>query len=111
MISRRKFFLSVTTAVVALAVAVAPAIAAELFGTIKEVDAEAKKVVVTPKGKNQEDVEVTIKDDTEIVTPKGKKVALEKLKKGARVEITHENAVASKVVVKGVPKKKGASSN
>ncbi len=107
--TRRKFMLAATTVCVALALTVGTAIAAELLGTVKSVDTDAKKVTVTPKD-GGDDVVVTIKEDTEWHNKKGKidNYDLSKLKKGAQVEITHENAVASKVVIKkgGAGKKK-----
>jgi hypothetical protein len=103
--SRRSFLRSLATTLVAAAVLVVPALAEELLGTVKSVDVEAKKIVVTTKGDDAKDVEITVNDQTEIVTGKGKKVALEKVKKDARVTVTHENKVASKIVVKGAGKK------
>ncbi len=109
--TRRKFLLSVTTACVALALTVGTALAAELLGTVKSVDTEAKKITITPKD-GGDDVVVTIKDDTEWHNKKGKmdNYDLAKLKKGSQVEVTHENAVASKVMIKkGAGKKKDAN--
>lgn len=100
--TRRKFLLVVTTTCLTLALTAGAALAAELLGTIKSVDADAKKITVTPK-EGGDDVVVTIKDETEWYSAKGKKLEnydLAKAKKGALLEITHENAVASKVVVK-----------
>jgi Cu/Ag efflux protein CusF len=110
--TRRKFMLAVTTTCVALALTVGTALAAELLATVKSVDTDAKKITVTPKD-GGDDVIVTIKEDTEWVSPKGEKIEkydLTKLKKGRQVEITHENAVASKVILKkGAGKKKDAN--
>ena len=106
--TRRKFLLNVTTMCVALALTVGTALAAELLGTVKSVDTDAKKVTITPK-EGGDDVVVTIKDDTEFHNKKGKmeNYDLAKLKKGFEVEVTHENAVASKVLIKkGAGKKK-----
>ena len=90
---------------VALAVLVLPALAEELFGIVKSVDAPAKKVVVTEKG-TLVGVEVTVNDQTVIETPKGEKVPLEKLKAGSRVHVTHdEEDVASKIVVRAPPRR------
>lgn len=109
MTTRRKFLLTLTTGLVLLVSTVGTLLAAELLGTVKSVDADAKKITVTPKD-GGDDVVVTIKDDTEWVNPNGKTAKdydLAKLKKGRQVEITHENAVASKVVIrKGTGKKK-----
>ncbi len=116
--NRRTFLLSLTTVAVALAVIVGPAIADELMGTITKVDASAKKLTVVEKGTDKE-VEVTVNDDTEWVTPKGSsKLDLEKVeknltkqkdagKKGINVTVTHEKAVASKITV--AAKKKAAN--
>ena len=116
--NRRNFLLGLTSAVVALAVVVGPAIADELMGVITKVDASAKKVTVVEKGTDKE-VEVTTTDETEWVTPKGaSKIDLEKVAKtverakekgakGVMVTVTHEKAVASKIAV--ATKKKAAA--
>jgi hypothetical protein len=108
--TRRKFLLIATTMCVALAVSAGAVLAAELLGTVKSVDADAKKITVTPKD-GGDDVVVTVKDETEWYSAKGKKYEnfdLAKVKKGALLEITHEDKIASKVVVKkgGAGKKK-----
>lgn len=109
LVTRRKFTLAVATMFATLALTVGSVLAAELLGTVKSVDADAKKITVTPKD-GGDDVVVTVKDDTEWYNAKGKKYDnydLAKAKKGMLLEITHENAVASKVVVKkGAGKKK-----
>ena len=93
---------------VALAVLVLPALAEELFGTVKSVHVDAKKVVVTEKG-SLVSIDVTVTDQTVIETPKGERLPLEKLKVGSRVHVTHdEDDVASKIVVRGQAKKKAA---
>ena len=116
--NRREFLLMLTAGVVALAVIAAPVIADELLGVITSVDVEGKKVTVVEKGTDKE-VEVTINDETEYVTPKGSsKIDLEKLsrniekakekgKQGIRVTVTHENKKASKITV--AAKKKDAA--
>jgi hypothetical protein len=110
LVTRRKFVLALTTAFVSLALTVGAALAAELLGTVKSVDTDAKKITVTPKD-GGDDVVVTIKDDTEFHTAKKGKIDnydLAKLKKGSEVEVTHEKGVASKVLIKkGAGKKKG----
>lgn len=103
-------FRALACAFVALGVLAVPVIAAELLGSVKEVDVDARKIVVTEKGTDH-DVTVTIDDKTTFETPKGKtlkKFDLAKLKKGARLKITHEDGVASKIVLqrKGAGKKK-----
>jgi len=93
---------------VALAVLVLPALAEELFGTVKSVHVDAKKIVVTEKG-SLVNVDVTVTDQTVIETSKGEPVPLEKLKTGSRVHVTHdEDDVASKIVVRGQAKKKSS---
>ena len=91
---------------VALAVLVLPALAEELLGTVKSVDADAKKLVVSEKG-TLVSVEVTVTDRTAIETRRGESVPLEKLKTSSRVRVTHEDGVASKIVVQGPAAKKG----
>jgi hypothetical protein len=108
MTNRRKFLVTVTTLCVTFALTIGTALAAELLGTVKSVDVDAKKITVTPK--EGDDVVVSVKDDTEWANKKGKidNFDLSKLKKGAVLEITHENNVASKVMIKkfGAGKKK-----
>ncbi len=108
LVTRRKFTLAVTTMFVTLALTIGSALAAELLATVKSVDTDAKKITVTPKD-GGDDVVVTIKDDTEWHNKKGKidNYDLAKVKKGYELEITHENGVASKVLIKkGAGKKK-----
>ena len=106
--TRRSWVRVLAGGLVALAVLVLPALAEELLGTVKSVDAAAKKVVVTEKG-TLVSVEVKVTDQTVIETPKGERVPLEKLKAGSRVHVTHdEDDVASKIVVRGQAKKKAA---
>jgi hypothetical protein len=103
--NRRTFLMALTSAAVALALVVVPALADELMGRITKVDVDAKKIVVTEKDSDKE-VNVTITDDTVIETRKGEqKVDLEKLQKGVEksegrgfpVVVTHEKGVASKI--------------
>lgn len=105
---RRAFPLVLIAGFMALAVVVAPAIADELLGVLTKVNIEGKKLTVVEKGSDKE-VEVTVNDDTEWVTPKGaSKIDLEKVSKrlektqskgakGIPVKVTHEKAVASKI--------------
>jgi hypothetical protein len=109
--TRRTFLMMLTGGLMATLVLAIPALAAELLGRVKDVDAAAKKIVVVEKGTNK-DVDVTITDQTTYELPNGKtprKFDIEKLKK-RQVAVTHENGVASKIVLKkGAPKaKKGA---
>ena len=113
--NRRKFLLTLTAGAIAMSFVVATVIADELLGTIIKVDVEKKKITVAEKDTDKE-VEITITDDTEVVTKKGAvKVDLAKLdenlkkaqdagKKGIGVTVTHEKNVASKLQMK----KKGA---
>jgi hypothetical protein len=109
--TRRSMMTAVFAAFASLALTLGTALAAELLGTVKSVDADAKKIVVTEKDTDK-DVDVTIKDDTEWENAKGKKLEnydLAKVKKGFRLKITHEGGTASKVVIeKGAAKKKAA---
>jgi hypothetical protein len=97
-------------AIMALFTVVLPALADELIGTIKSVDVDAKKFVVTPKD-GGDAVEVTSDEKTTYENAKGKvfkNFMLSRLKEGGKVEVTHEKGVASKVVLqKGAYKKKG----
>jgi hypothetical protein len=114
--NRRTFLMMLTAGCVALTVLVAPVIADELFGVISKVNIEGKKVTVIEKGTDKE-IEVTVTDDTEFVTPKGSsKIDLEKLskgvekakekgKKGINAVVTHDKGIASKI---SVGKKKAA---
>lgn len=109
---RRFRLLGLITASVALLVVVVPAIADELFGTVKTVLPDENKIIVTAKGSG-EDVEVTITDKTEWITAKGevrKKFDLAKFKEKAegkaRVKVEHDAGKASKITL-GVGKKKG----
>ena len=106
--TRRSLLTSVLAAAVTLSITVGTALAAELMGTIKSVDIEAKTILVTEKDTDK-DIEVTVTDETEWETPKKKMKTydLAKLKKGTVVEVTHEDAKASKIVIKkGAGKKK-----
>jgi hypothetical protein len=117
--NRRTFLLGLTSAAVALAIVVVPALADELYGRITKVNVDANTIVVTEKGSDK-DVTVKVNDDTVVETPKGeRKVDLEKLQKGLEksegrgpnVVVTHEKGVASKIKFefrkKGEYRKKG----
>ena len=106
--TRRSLLTSLLAAAVTLSITVGTALAAELMGTVKSVDIEAKKILITEKDTDK-DIEVTVTEDTEWETPKKKMKGydLAKLKKGSMLEVTHEDAKASKVVIKkGAGKKK-----
>jgi len=114
--TRRTFLMTLTAGLVALAVLAAPVIAEELLGVITKVDVAGKKLTVTPKGEDK-DVEITITDDTEVVSKKAgnHKVTTEDLekiaanvkkaqdagKKGAFAKIEHEKGKASKIQAGG----------
>lgn len=118
MTTRRSFVRAVTAGIVALGLMVVPAIAEELLGVLSKVDAENKKVTVIEKGTDKE-IEVTIADDTELVSPKGAmKVELEKLerivekakekgRKGVSVKVEHEDGVAKKIHITAKKKQGG----
>jgi hypothetical protein len=115
--NRRQFLLTATSGLVAMGfVASVSVFADELLGVITKIDVDAKKLTVEEKDTDKE-VEITVNDDTEVVSKKGSsKVDLEKLekglkkaqdagKKGLTVKITHEKKIASKLEFM---KKKGA---
>ncbi len=106
--TRRAWMLSLTAGLMALAVLVGPAIAAELMGRVTAVNVEGKKLTVMEKDTDKE-IEVMVNDDTILDRGEGKsgkadlekmKGMVEKAKKGIPVVITHENKVASKITVK-----------
>ncbi|WP_152051951.1 hypothetical protein [Tautonia marina] len=107
--TRRSWLMTAAMVGVALLVAVVPALAAELFGTVKTVNPDEKTLVVVEK-KSGDEVTVTITEKTVFINPKGKqakKFDLENFKKRegkARVRIEHEDGVASKITL--TPKKK-----
>jgi hypothetical protein len=88
--------LASTAGLMALIVLAGAALAAELKGTVKEVDTEAKKVIVTEAGTDKE-VEVTVNDETEILDEEGEAIELSEVMTGATVEVTHEGGTASKI--------------
>lgn len=98
---------------VALCVTVVPALAAELLGTVKTVNVDEKKLIVVEKGTDNE-VEVTITEETVFINAKGKQAkkfnldAFKKREGKAQVKVEHEDGVASKVTVTPA-KKKGDS--
>ena len=103
------------TSVMTLLVCAAPILADQLIGVVQEVDVAANKIVVKPKiavkpkGKDKDNVTVTVSSETVYENAKGKvmkKSPLEKLKKGVVLEIEHKDAKASKIVVKGNPNAK-----
>src|SRR4051794_7710504 len=106
--SRRPFVLGLASGLVALCVMVVPVLAAELLGTVKSVDPDKNTLVVTSS--DDKDVTVKVNSSTSYENPKGKEVkkfSLDRLSTGGSVAVTHENGVASKVVLKkGAMKKK-----
>jgi hypothetical protein len=109
--TRRSVILRLSVALLAVFALVLPVLAEELIGTIKSVNADANKFVVTSNADNK-DVEVKVNDATVYESAKGKamkKFSLDRLNTGGTVEVTHDNGLASKVVLKkGAVKKKDA---
>lgn len=86
----------------ALGLAVAPALAAELLrGQIKEIDTDMKTMKVIPVGLDDDHpgIPVRVTAETVIMDENGERVAFEDLKKNNGVAVDHENGVASKIVV------------
>lgn len=90
----------------------APGLAAELTGSIKSVDPEANKIVVTA-AETGEEVELSVNGSTEWVNAKGKAVKkfdLAKLKEKKPgkllVKVEHEQGTASRVTMQASNKKK-----
>jgi Cu/Ag efflux protein CusF len=87
----------------AFALVAAPAARADqLAGVVSKVDLDAKKIDVTPEGK-QLTVAVTVNAQTEIVSSAGKKLELKDLKAGDGLGIAHTGNLASKIVVNVKP--------
>lgn len=74
----------------------------QLKGIVSTVDVDAKKIAVTPEGK-QLNVDVMVNDQTEITTSAGKKIALKELKTGDGLGVVHTAGLASKIVVNVKP--------
>jgi len=112
MLTRRSVILKSSMALLAVFALVLPVLADELIGTIKSVNADSNKFVVTSSADNK-DVEVKVNDSTVYENAKGKavkKFALDRLNTGGQVEVTHDNGTASKVILKkGATKKKDAN--
>src|SRR3954452_13657638 len=95
MMSRRSLVLGLASLAVALGVIVVPVLAAELLGTIKSVDADNNKFVVTSS--DGKDVTVTVNSSTSYENAKGKEVkkfTLTRLNPGGNVTVTHEGGTA-----------------
>ncbi len=69
-----------------------------MSGIVKSVDVEAKKIVVTPTGK-EKTVDVLVNDKTEMKTESGDSIALKELKEGDGVGIAQKDGVALKIQV------------
>ena len=70
-----------------------------LSGVVNAVDVEARKIVVTPTGK-EKTVNVVVNDQTEIVAEvSGKPLQIKDLKTGDGLGIVHTGGVASKIRV------------
>jgi hypothetical protein len=108
--SRRSLLLPLASGLVALGLVTASALADELLGVLIKVDVAGKKVTVIEK-ETERELLISVTDETRYVTPKGApKFDLEKVsrvvakaqgkgRKGVGVAVTHDKAVASKIVV------------
>ena len=72
--------------------------AEQLAGVVSSVDVDAKKIIVTPTGKDKT-VDVLVNDQTTLTTEAGKAIALKELKAGDGLGIAHSGGLASKIVV------------
>jgi len=72
--------------------------AEQLAGVVSSVDVDAKKILVTPTGK-EKTVEVLVNDQTSIATEAGKAIGLKELKAGDGLGIAHTGGLATKIVV------------
>jgi hypothetical protein len=103
--------LGVVLSAVALGLLGVPALAAELLGTIKSVDADNSKFVVTTQ--DGKVVTVTVNAATVYENAQGKenrRFQLIRLNLGGSVKVIHEDGKASKVVLhRGAVKKKDAN--
>lgn len=102
MTTPRRLAIALSAGLISALLSASPAGAADVLGTVTSVDADAKTVTISPKAGGS-DLTVSVSDNTEFIGAKGKVVKnmeLRKLKRGTEVEIAHENAEASKVVVK-----------
>ncbi len=99
MLSTRPTRIGLVLAVAAsLAGQAGTALAEDLSGFVTKVDAPAKKIAVTPTGKDKA-IDVTVDDKTVIETSAGKKVDLRDLKAGDGLGIAHKDGLASKIIV------------
>jgi hypothetical protein len=101
--TRRSVILKLSMAFLAVFALVLPVLAEELIGTIKSVDADANKFVVTSSANNK-DFEVKVDGATVYEREKArgkalKKFSLDRLNTGGTVEVTHDGGLASKVVL------------
>src|SRR4051794_33213734 len=85
-------------ALLAIALAGAPARAQQLAGTINSVDLDGRKLVVTEKVTDK-NIDVSVTPQTRIVTAQGQPLTLKVLKRGDGVGITHNGGVAALIVV------------
>ena len=102
--SRIRISLSVSLALIASSASgtLQAASPEKLAGIVSSVDVEAKKIAVTPTGK-QLNTDVTVNDKTEIITSANKKIELKELKTGDGLGIVHTAGLASKIVVNVKP--------
>ncbi len=102
MANRRNFLMTLAVGLLSLGVVAAPALAAELLrGKVKEVDTDKKTVKVIPVGEDDDHpgILVRVTAETVISDEDGERVELKDLKKNNGVAVSHENGVASKIVV------------
>jgi hypothetical protein len=98
----RSVWLSCFGALVAAAVAAAPARADQLVGVVKSVDTQGRKFVVVEKTTDAL-VDVSVTPATSLATRAGRLISLKRLKKGDGVGIALFNGVATSVVVNQSP--------
>lgn len=96
---RRRFF---GLAWVVIGLAALEARADQLSGTVKSVDLDGKKLVVSEKVTDK-NVDVRITPQTSIATAAGQTLSLKNLKRGDGVGITHTGSVAKTVLVNQAP--------
>jgi len=85
-------------AVLAIALAAAPARADQLAGIVNSVDLDGRKLVVTEKVTDK-NIDIAVTPQTTIVTSQGRPLTLKVLKRGDGVGISHVGGVAATVVV------------
>ena len=97
--ARRSFVSACAGALLALGLWGAPASAQGLSGIVRSVDEEGRKLVVRPTGTDK-DVDVSVGDQAQIVTHRGRSMLLKDLRKGDGVGIARSGDVATRIVVR-----------